>query len=111
MTQPLAVAISVSPTAAHYTGLNLNMTCSVFRTQVVSGVVANVEVFNPRDMPITNGTRIIVANVQLTSSTVFERRVYFRPLSAAVDSGSYMCSSSFVPVVSNSFVINSRAVM
>ena len=113
MTPPVVVAITVSPTAAHYTGLNLNMICSVFRIQVVSGVVADVEVFNPSNMLITNGTRIVVGDVQLsgTAGTTFEQRIYFRPLSAAVDRGSYMCSSSFVPVVSNSFVINSQAVM
>ena len=94
-----------------YVGLNFFWRCEVqLRGRQLSGVSASVEWIGPNGAVITSDSRITVGDTLETSpGREYQKTLTFTPLSAG-DSGSYSCSATVMPTISNSLVTSGMVI-
>ena len=90
-----------------YIGLRFSWRCEVeIPGAQLPGVTADVEWRGPGGAVITNNSRITVhATTEPSPGREYQKTLTFSPLSAG-DSGSYSCSATVMPTVTNSLVTN-----
>ena len=90
-----------------YVGLPFSWRCEVeIPGNQLVGVVADVEWRGPGGAVITSDSRITVgATIEASPGREYQNTLMFSPLSAG-DSGSYSCSATVMPTVTNSFITN-----
>ena len=90
-----------------YVGLPFSWRCEVeIPGNQLAGVTADVEWRRRGGAVITNNSRITVgATTEPSPGREYQKTLTFSPLSAG-DSGSYSCSATVMPTVTNSLVTN-----
>ena len=90
-----------------YVGLSFSWRCEVdIPGNQLAGVTADVEWRGPGGAVITSDSRIVVgATTEPSPGREYQKTLMFSPLSAG-DSGSYSCSATVMPTVTNSLVTN-----
>ena len=97
--------------SSNYVGLNVQFLCQTAFLNQVRGVSMNLVISGPAGRMLSNTTdgRIILYETREFGNGDFERIVEFLPLSSS-DMGTYSCSGTATPVISNSFVTSSSKI-
>ena len=91
--------------SSNYVGLNVQFFCQTAFLNQLRGVSVNLVISGPAGRMLSNTTdgRIVLHETRGFGNGDFERIVKFLPLSSS-DMGTYSCTGTATPVISNSFV-------